>query len=297
MQDLKALQKIASKVIYDMPLKRMTTYRVGGPTRAYVEIDSITGMQKLLQFIRDYQLSWMVLGLGSNLLVSDRGYDGIIVKLKGEFEKFHFDDNRLVSGSGVGLMRLAREAQRRGLSGLEFASGIPGTIGGAVVMNAGAHGKDISGIITQIEAFDSQGTLKKWRVDEVNWEYRGGFLNSRCIITTIFKLNPSKVDRIKKTMDNYLSVRNHSQPKGFSAGSVFRNPEGRKAWKLIQEAGFQGYHIGDAMVSEKHANFIINRKNASASDIYRLIREIQAGVFEKFGIRLRTEVRMIGDFE
>lgn len=278
------------------PLKNYTTFKTGGDASAIAFPKNLDELKKIFNLIRKNNIPYYIIGGGSNILISDKGFDGIIIKLSGELSEIRFDGTMAIAGGGASLIRLSRLAMENGLAGLEFACAIPGTVGGAVMINAGAHGEDISGIINEIHAISADGTVEILKKSDINWGYRRGAGGSRCFFTTIFDLNQKMVDIIKKKMDNCISERNRSQPKGFSAGSIFKNPSGDKAYRLIIEAGFGGACVGDAVVSDKHANFIINRGNASSSDIFNLITQIQNGVRDKFGVNLETEIQLLGEF-
>lgn len=295
------LQKSISEIYFDVSLKKYNTFHTGGNAAAIAIVKNLSELKLLLKIISDNNLKHKILGMGSNLLFSDEGYNGVLFKLDGEFKTIDIDNNisgtTVRVGAGVGLVRLVRETAKAGLSGLEFACSIPGTVGGAIYMNAGAHGEDISMVVNEIHTINMEGKIEIYQKNEINWQYRHGFRHSSKNITTILNLTAQKLDIIKKKIDNYVSLRIASQPKGFSAGSVFRNPEGYKAYKLVIDTGFQRAIIGDAIVSEKHANFILNRGNATSSDIYRLISKIQNAVFEKFGVELKTEIEFVGEFD
>ena len=281
----------------DVPFSTLTTMRVGGNAAVLADPGNTGELQSLLYIIREHDLPSLIIGKGSNLVVSDRGFDGVVYRLGGDFKAIEFRGDTVIAGGGAGLAMLSRMAAERGFSGLEFAAGIPGTVGGAVVMNAGAHGEDISGITAEVHTVTLNGVTETVSGESVKWGYRHGIDDSRIISTTIFKIFNKSIDIILKKMDNNQNVRKDSQPTGFSAGSVFRNPEGGKAWQFIRDAGFSGFKMGGAVVSDKHANFILNTGNATAADVAGLIRAVQKGVREKFGIELIPEIRLIGEFE
>lgn len=297
MNNFESLRPLVSRLAFQVPFSSLTTFRVGGPAAALADCAAPEEVQAVFRLAGSEGWPVFVLGKGSNLLVSDRGFDGVVIRLTGGLAGAKFEGTAAEVGAGYGLVKLSREAAKRGLSGLEFACAIPGSVGGAAVMNAGAHGGEFSSVVREIRGLDSEGGLVTWKRGDVEWGYRRGVQNSRCIFTTIFDFSLQSIDIIQKTMDNNLSVRKRSQPQGFSAGSVFRNPQGRKAYELIDGAGLRGACEGGAVVSGMHANFILNRGGAAASDVYRLIRLVQARVREKFGVELETEIRFLGEFD
>ncbi|OHD55963.1 MAG: UDP-N-acetylenolpyruvoylglucosamine reductase [Spirochaetes bacterium GWF1_51_8] len=282
---------------FDYPFAKLTTFRAGGPASVLIDVAAEFQLRDLLALIADESLESLCIGRGSNLLISDLGFDGVVFRLTGALAQIEFKGDRGIAGAGASLVEFARAAAKQGLSGLEFAGGIPGSVGGAVYMNAGAHGSDISCAVSEIRVVSPGGETETIGKEAVNWDYRQGLQDSRIISTTIFKFFSETIDRITKKMDNYLNLRKESQPAGYSAGSVFRNPPGEKAWQLIKDAGFMGMKIGGASVSDKHANFIMSDGTAAGGDIYCLIRAVQKGVMEKTGIELIPEIRLIGKFE
>lgn len=296
MIDRAPLKKI-SPCDFDVPAKKLTTFRSGGKIAVVAYPENEDQLLKIFRFADENGIETFSLGGGSNLLVSDSGFQGVAVKLSGELSKIEINGERMILGGGVSLIRASKAAMRAGLQGLEFACSIPGSVGGAVFMNAGAHGGNIAGIFESAKVLDQNMNLKTLHKNEVSWDYRRGIQDSRNIFTTIFKLNPFTVDKIRKMMDNNIAARKKAQPAGFSAGSVFRNPPGNPAWKLIREAGFAGEKIGGAIVSEMHCNFILNDGNATSSEIYALISKVSKGVEQRFGVKLQREIRLIGSFD
>lgn len=286
------LNEIGDVLEYE-PMSKHTTYRVGGKARYFVYPKNEIGLMRLFELANEYQVKTKVVGKGSNLLVSDEDYDGMVISLDRYFNEVIFEEDKVSVYAGQSIIYLAHEAMKRGLSGLEFASGIPGTVGGACFMNAGAYKSEIKDVIDAIWVL-KDGNCVWMRPEECEFGYR----------TSIFKKNPSWVilavrfhlakkdsQEIKELMDSRRQRRLDSQPLNKpSAGSVFKNPENVPAWKLIDDAGLRGYKIGGAMVSEKHSNFIVNEDKASAQDILSLIELIQNTVNEKFHVTLKTEV-------
>ena len=241
-------------------------------------------------------MKYKILGNGSNLIFSDKGYNGILIKLD-NFNKLEFNDNYVTVGAGYSLTKLSLRTARRGYTGLEFASGIPGTVGGAIFMNAGAYKMDMGYITTTVKVLDPNLEVQILTNQDLEFHYRSSFLqkvkNYICIEATLL-LRKGDTETIMEVINDRKKRRIESQPLEYpSAGSVFRNPEGDYAGRLIEEIGYKGYSIGDAMVSLKHANFIINKGNASGDDIKKLIKEIKTKVKEKYNIDLKVEQEFV----
>lgn len=286
------------KIKENEPLKKHTTWKIGGPAKIFIEPTSIEGLQQIFITIKKHNIPWFVIGKGSNLLVSDNGIDGAVIKLGENLAHIHQDGELIRVGAGYSLIKLATIISKQGLSGLEFAGGIPGTIGGAVYMNAGAHGSDISKILTRAHILMPDGTLKWYSNDEMEYSYRTSILqkNGGICVEAEFKLSEGDKASIIKEMQDNKEYRRHSQPWDYPCcGSVFRNPLPHYAGQLIEEAGLKGYTIGGAQISEKHANFIVNRGNATAQNVLDLIKYVQQSIKEKYGIELKTEVELVGE--
>ena len=284
------------KVLINEKISNYTTYRVGGKVRAVVFPKGEEELIELVKLLKERQIKYFVLGNGSNVLFSDKLYEGIIIKLD-NFNKISIQDNIIEVGAGYPLIKLSNDAMRNSLIGLEFASGIPGTVGGAVFMNAGAYGEEMSKIVKSVRILTSDLKIVELSNKEMEFSYRTSFLQKHldyvCISATL-ELDYGDKEEIEKIMSERRKVRRENQPLTFpSAGSVFRNPPGMYAGKLIEEMGFKGYSVGKAEVSEKHANFIINKGNAKASDIKKIIDTIKAKALTKYNIRLRVEQRLI----
>lgn len=295
----RSLKKISGcTVSEDALMSQYTSFHIGGPAELLVEPENPRALQEVLQILAGEQLPVMVLGKGSNLLVSDQGINGVVLRLTG-LKQIEIDDTTIRAGSGISLAKLAKSAHERELTGLEFASGIPGTLGGAVVMNAGAYGREIKDVLTKITAFTAQGEKRVIGAEDAGFGYRQSIFQEKDWIIAEAELELERGDRIKidaltKDLNNR---RQRKQPLDFSsAGSTFKRPVGYYAGALIEEAGLKGYAIGDAQVSEKHAGFIINRGHATAQDVISLINYVQKRVKEKSGVDLKPEVRLIGDF-
>lgn len=280
------------------PMARHTTYRIGGPVRAYVEVNTLAALSQILLVCQDENLAWCATGKGSNLLVSDEGYDGVVIALAGDFRSWRFDDSegRVVVGAGTMLSRLVQEVFHRGYSGLEFAVGTPGTVGGALVQNAGTRADWLGSRVVSVTTYVAGAGLHRYAQEDLTWGYRSSsFRADEIIVECELKLERAFAGNIHDRMSTLLSRRKESQPLEFpSCGSVFRNPEGDSAGALIEKAGLKGKRCGGAQISEKHANFIVNRDKATAHDVMQLIEMARAEVRGRYGIELKTEVRFLG---
>lgn len=284
-----------------VPLANLTSYRVGGLAEWYVAPRNLTDLHTSLAWAKTEGLPITILGAGSNLLVSDRGLPGLVICTR-NLRYIHFDEEKtqVSAGSGVLIARLARQAAQRGWQGLEWSIGIPGTVGGAVVMNAGAHESCIADVLVETCLLNPQGTLEQLTVEKLGYRYRTSILQGslRLVTQATFQLQPTgnPAEAIAAT-NAHLKRRHATQPYHLpSCGSVFRNPEPYKAAWLIEQTGLKGHQIGGAQVSQLHANFILNVGNAQASDIYQLIHYIQDRVEQRWSVRLEPEVKILGEF-
>ncbi len=277
------------------PMNMHTSFRVGGPADIYVEPTTVDELQGALAVISEEGVPYRVIGNGTNLLVSDEGFRGAILRLGPRFAKWSRESTKSIwAEAGIPLPVLAKRAANEGLSGLEFMSGIPGTLGGAIHMNAGAWGSTIGEKVRRIWILGDQDVVKLEK-EMLSFSYRQSNLGNKVIVAAEFELAEASSAEIQEQMQEYLKRRQDTQPLGLpSAGSVFRNPEGHKSARLIDEAGLKGLSIGGAQVSPIHANFIVNLGYATASDIYRLISEVQAIVERETGILLKPEIEIIG---
>ena len=290
-----SLPLLRGKVVADYPLSKKTWFGVGGCAEVYVEPADIDDLSRLLQFMPSVPLT--VLGGGSNVLIRDGGIPGITVHLGKEFHNIKFDGTTVVCDGGVSLMELARAAAKQGVSGFEFLSGIPGTVGGAVRMNAGAHGKCLQDVLTSLTVVTGEGEIREIDPNETEmFGYRKCYLPSDWIfVRATLKGQEGNSADILETMAMYKQQRQNNQPVGVkTAGSTFKNPQGLQAWALIDKAGFRGYRKGGAMVSEKHTNFLVNLGDATAKDIEALGEEIREKVWNDFGVELEWEVKKMG---
>lgn len=298
---LRELQQLVGKEhVYEQePMKNHTTFRAGGCARYLVEPQSVEQLKKVMELCREEQISHYIVGNGSNLLVSDTGYDGVIIHLFKNMDQVRVEDTRMYLQAGVLLVRAANVARRAGLTGLEFASGIPGTIGGAMVMNAGAYGGEMKDVVREVTVLTEDGEIVQYTGAEMEFGYRRSRITAEesIVLEAVLELEKGDPEQIAARMEELKEQRLLKQPLEYaSAGSTFKRPQGYFAGKLIQDAGLRGFRIGDAQVSEKHCGFVINRGNATASQIAELIREVQKRVLENSGVVLETEVKFLGDF-
>jgi UDP-N-acetylmuramate dehydrogenase len=285
----------------DEPMLRHTTFRIGGPAALYVECASVSDINHTLEVAERFGMPWVVVGKGSNLLVADEGFNGIVLTLGQEFKRFSFPEEGagiLVAGGGVILQNLVQETFKRGLTGLEFAVGIPGTLGGALFMNAGTADTWIGNIVDTLTILRPHQGLMRLTAADLPWNYRSAGLKPGDIVVEAgLRVQPGHAGQIRARMEGALKRRKRSQPLSMpSAGSVFRNPYDTQAsaGQLIDSLDLKGYHIGGAQVSEVHANFIVNTGNATAADVVALIMEVRKRVEDHYGTQLQPEIRFIG---
>ncbi len=276
-----------------------TTWRVGGPADFFVEPAAVEDLRFVLRFAAERGLPLTVMGNGSNLLVSDAGLRGVVVRMGTGMDRVELDGNIILAQGGVRLSRLARTAQASGLGGLEFMAGIPASLGGAVVMNAGANGLCMGDRVEEVTVVDRSGTVERRAVSQLGFRYRWSDIQAGTEIVTAAALRcfPKDKNEIGREIERFLNRRRETQPLDQpSAGCVFKNPPGDSAGGLIEAAGGKGLRVGGATVSHKHANFVLNTGGATARDILELIRQIRQLVGDRFGIELGLEVKLIGDF-
>lgn len=281
------------------PMARHTTFRIGGPADYFVELGSIEQIRAAIQVCREENLPWFVLGRGSNLLVSDKGYRGVILSIYKDFQKTEIQGETVTVQAGVLLTTLSGKVLDASLTGLEFASGIPGTIGGAVVMNAGAYGGEMKDIVRKVTVLDQDGEVRTLTCGEMQFGYRTSLAKKKgyIVLGAELTLKQGEKEKIREEMQTLKAKRIEKQPLEFpSAGSTFKRPEGYFAGKLIMDAGLRGAAVGGAQVSEKHCGFVVNTGNATAADVRELMRQVQGKVQEQFGVHLEPEVRFLGEF-
>lgn len=291
--------KLNCVVKYEEPLKNHTTFQIGGKCIALIEPKKVEDIIEAIKICRENNLKFFVIGNGSNLLVPDDGYNGVIIKIKSEFSNIQVEGECLIAHSGAKLSEVYTVAYENSLTGFEFASGIPGTIGGAIFMNAGAYGGEMKDIVESVEVLDLDNyEVKELKNEELDFSYRKSIIQRKkyIVLTIKLKLKKGNKEEIKAVYEDLRERRNSKQPLNYgSAGSTFKRPEGHFASKLIEDAGLKGYHINDAWVSEKHSGFIVNKGNASYKEVMELIEHVQKVVFEKFQVKLETEVRILKD--
>lgn len=286
-------------VLVDEPMRRHTTFRIGGPADYLIRPETEEVLRKILALCAEEKLPYFILGNGSNLLVSDQGYRGVIIQIYKNFQQCVTEGNVIRAGAGILLSRLSAAAGEAGLTGLEFASGIPGTLGGAVFMNAGAYGGEMKDILSWADVLDEERKLRRLSAEELELGYRTSRVKKEGWIVTgaELKLKFGDPEKIREKIEELKAARTSKQPLEYpSAGSTFKRPEGYFSGKLIMDAGLRGFRVGGAQVSEKHCGFVINTGNATAADVRELMRQVQEKVWEKYQVRLEPEVRFLGDF-
>ncbi len=284
-------------VLPDEPMKFHTTFRVGGPARYLVEPQSVAELRAVIALCHAQKTPWYIVGNGSNLLVSDEGYDGVVIHLFRNMSAMRAEGTRLMLQTGVQTVRAAKFALEHSLTGLEFASGIPGTIGGAMVMNAGAYGGEMKDVVRRVRVLLPDGTEQDYSGEEMQFGYRRSRVAAEggIVLEAELELAQGDAESIRARMEELKQKRLAKQPLEYpSAGSTFKRPEGYFAGKLIEEAQLRGFRVGGAQVSEKHCGFVINRGDATASQIWELIGEVQRRVYEQSGVRLEPEVKLLG---
>ena len=284
----------------DELLSRHTTWKIGGPADILVVPNNKESLMRLVHSLHTNEIPMVIIGRGSNLLAPDEGFRGVVIKISAAgFNYLQLEENHAIVGSGHSTISLATIVSRKGLHGLEFAGGIPGNIGGAVYMNAGAHDSDMSQVVLQAEILSLSGELLTLSNEELAFAYRSSILHHDLpgiVLEATFALTPGSPEQISANLNAFKEYRKQTQPwQAPTAGSVFRNPDGTYAAKLIEDVGLKGYNIGGAVISDVHANFMVNQGGATADDIRRLIDHVQAEVFKQHGIRLETEVKLLGN--
>ncbi|ANV70695.1 MULTISPECIES: UDP-N-acetylmuramate dehydrogenase [Bacillus] len=286
------------RVLVNEPLARYTTMKIGGPADILIVPKHVAGIEKTLQLVKQYKTKWTVIGRGSNLLVSDQGIEGVVIRLGEGLDHLEVEKHKVRVGSGYPLIKLSTLLSRQGLAGLEFASGIPGSVGGAVYMNAGAHKSDISSVLSKALILFEDGTIAWLTNKELEFSYRSSVLQTKrpgIVLEAEFQLQAGKREEIVRSMQNNKDYRRETQPWNHPcAGSIFRNPIPHFAGDLVEKAGLRGYRIGGAQISEMHGNFIVNTGGASAQDVLSLIELIKHTIKDKFDVDMHTEVEIIG---
>ena len=283
----------------DEPMSRHTTFRTGGPADIYIEPSGVEELKQVLDICREENLAYTIIGNGSNLLVGDGGYRGVLISFGKPFAQVTIEGAQVRTGAGALLSAVAKQVLNASLTGFEFAAGIPGTIGGAVVMNAGAYGGELCQVLREATVLTPEGEVKTLPAEELELGYRTSCVqkNGYIVLEAVLQLQPGNADDIRAVMDALASKRREKQPLEYpSAGSTFKRPEGHFAGRLIQDAGLRGFRVGGAQVSEKHCGFVINRDHATSADILSLCRQVQEKVKAQFGVELELEVKLLGEF-
>lgn len=281
------------------PMSRHTTFRIGGPADYFLTPEKEEQMQELVLFLKETEIPYYIVGNGSNLLVGDKGFRGAIIQICKKMNRIRTEGTRIHAQAGALLSRIAAEAQKEGLKGLEFASGIPGTLGGAVMMNAGAYGGEMKQVLIRAQVLDGSGKIFEIPAEKMELGYRTSIFsqNNQIVLNAELCLEKGDPEQIREEMEELKRRRTTKQPLEYpSAGSTFKRPEGFFAGKLIQDAGLRGFQVGGAQVSEKHCGFVINKDHATAADVVSLMEQAAERVEALFGVRLEPEVKKIGEF-
>lgn len=292
------LKLLRGRVVAGELMKNHTSWRIGGPSDVFVEPEGREDLQLVVSYAYNHGVPLTVIGAGTNLLVSERGIRGIVVKIGDGLSRISIAGNHIVAEAGAKLSRVAAAAREASLGGFEFTAGIPGTVGGAVVMNAGANGSSISELVQDVLLLDYRGGYCRKTNKELNFGYRFSILQEAAfiLVEVSFSCFSRNKNEIRKEMENYIARRRMSQPTAqANAGSVFKNPPGDSAGRLIEAAGLKGLQIGDAQISPLHANFIVNLGSATARDVLALIDKARKVVYDRFGVELKPEVKVVGD--
>lgn len=285
------------------PLARYASMKIGGPADYFIEVESGAALAQLLPLLKRHRTPICFLGNGSNVLISDRGVRGAVIRLAGDFKRAEWKEEGeavwLEVGAACALTQLVREAARKGYAGLEFAEGIPGTVGGALVMNAGAYGSEFEKIVDGVEGIDSEGQMIRYSRKEMTFTYRDSHWPAGAVVTRVrMRLRKEEAVQVSSKVRALVAKRKSSQPSGYpNSGSMFRNPPGDFAGRLIEAAGLKGKRIGQAQISERHANFIVNLGGANAEDVRRLMDLARAEVKKQFAVDLAAEVRRLGEWD
>ncbi len=298
MELIKAISGVCKCVLQDEPMKNHTTFKIGGNADIFCEPESIEEVKAILKITKENGIVPMIIGNGSNLLVSDKGIRGVVIKIGDKMNSIEVEENKLFCGAGALLSKISNTALKHSLAGFECLSGIPGSLGGAVYMNAGAYGGEISQVLKEAQVLTFDGEIKTIKNEEMNFGYRQSIFmhNDYVILSCIIELKKGNREEIEQKIKELTKKRTEKQPLNFpSAGSAFKRPEGYFAGKLIEDSGLKGYSVGGAKISEKHAGFIVNFNKATAQDVLELIKYTQEKVFENFGVRIEPEIKLTGE--
>lgn len=296
---LEALFGIVGKmnIRLEEPMEKHTTFQIGGPAQFFVTPGTTEEIGQILRLCKSEKIPCFVMGRGSNLLVSDAGMEGVVLQLYDNYSDYIIEGNQIKAQAGIMLSKIGYAAKENGLKGFEFAAGIPGTLGGAVMMNAGAYGGELKDIITTVQLMDESGNLLEKTCEEMDFGYRHSIVEKQRLVVLGATLTLEKGEKevIEEKMRELAVARKTKQPLEFpSAGSTFKRPEGYFAGKLIMDAGLRGYQVGGAQVSEKHCGFVINKGNATAEDVLQLVADVKRKVYENFQVELEPEVKLVG---
>lgn len=289
----------ADRILLQESMQKHTTFRIGGPADYLLQPNSAEEVRKAVEVCRQRRIPWFIMGNGSNLLVSDQGYRGVVIQLYRNMSQTTVDGCRIKAQAGASLAALSKKAMEASLEGLAFAGGIPGTLGGAVTMNAGAYGGEMKDVLESVTALEPSGQVISLQAGEMEMGYRDSAVKRRrCIVLEAsLKLRPGDKEAIRENMQDLAQRRVSKQPLEYpSAGSAFKRPEGHFAGKLIMDAGLKGCRVGDAQVAEKHCGFVINCGHATAADVAALMKHVQDEVMRQFQVKLEPEVKFLGDF-
>lgn len=295
---IEEFEGLAKNIYFDEPMKNHTTFKIGGAADVFVDAESVREISDIIKCCKNNGIPYMVIGNGSNMLVSDKGIRGAVIKVGAKMNDISIDGETVTAGAGARLSAVANEALKVELSGFETLSGIPGMLGGAIYMNAGAYGGEIKDVLESVTYIDADGEIQTAQKNVLDLSYRHSMFEDSgfVIVSAVMKLKKGNYNDIRAAMLDYNKRRADKQPLSMpSAGSTFKRPEGHFAGKLIQDSGLMGYTIGGAQVSDVHAGFLVNRGGATAEDVMKLIEYVQKTVMEKFGVHLEPEVRLIGE--
>ncbi len=292
-------------VVKDEPLYKHCSFRTGGNADLYICAETTEALAAAIKTVKEADLPYYILGRGTNVLIGDKGFRGCVITMsanaagKSELSRIEVEGNTITAGAGVSMAALAAAACEHGLAGLECAAGIPGSVGGGLVMNAGAYGGELKDVVTSVRVLEEDGQVRNYDAESMEFGYRTSILkkNKGVAVEACFALSPDATEEIRKRMSELAAKRSEKQPLEYpSAGSTFKRPEGYFAGKLIEDAGLRGFSVGGAQVSEKHCGFVINKKEATSADVRNLIEEVQKKVYESSGVRLEKEVIFLGEF-
>ncbi len=289
-----------AEILNNESMSRHTTFRVGGAADFFIKVSDVKQLQVLIPFLAEKKIPYYVIGKGSNLLVGDKGFRGVIIQMDETMGDIAVKDTHIRVDAGTSMAKLAKTAWQNGLTGLEFAAGIPGSVGGGIIMNAGAYGGEMKDIVAEVTFLKKDGSIEKLQKEELEFSYRNSIFKRNpdwIVLSAEMVLKQGNKEDILAKMQDLAGRRKEKQPLEYaSAGSTFKRPDGYFAGKLIQDAGLSGYHVGDAEVSTKHNGFIINKGNATAQEVRKVIEDVQAKVKEVHGVTLEREVIYLGEF-